>query len=181
MELVNFRNGGLGIYGAIIGAALGMWIYARRQRILWSGLADLAAVAAPLAQWLGRWGNFFNQELYGQPTTLPWGIFIDNPLGRYAEGTRFHPTFLYESLWSLATFVLLYGLFRSQRLRSGELAGLYLIAYAFGRIVLETIRLDSRLWQDSAVPIATLVSIGIIVVTLLLMAIRRALAARSTA
>jgi phosphatidylglycerol:prolipoprotein diacylglycerol transferase len=130
------------------------------------GWADLAAVGLVLGQMMGRWGNFFNQELYGQPTNLPWAVTIDpaNRLPGYNEIAQFHPAFLYESIWSLLTFIGLYTLLRryGEQLLPGEITALYLIAYAVGRTLLELIRLDSRTGVGG-VPIATLVSLLIAV------------------
>ena len=167
MQLINIRIGGLGIYGGIIGGALGMFLYTRRQRVSAVAWADLAVVGLALGQFIGRWGNFFNQELYGQPTDLPWAVFID-PLYRldaYVNFETFHPAFLYESLWSLLTFLVLLTLARRKRkwLQVGDLTALYLVFYAVGRILLELVRLDSRnvslAGVDLGIPIATLVSI----------------------
>jgi len=148
-QLINLRNGGLGIYGGILGGLVGLLIYSRRARIPMLGWADLAVVGLALGQVFGRWGNFFNQELYGRPTTLPWAVHID-PVYRlpaYREYARFHPAFLYESLWSLFAFLVLYTLIRrySQHLLTGDLMALYLIFYGVGRILLEQVRLDSRM------------------------------------
>jgi phosphatidylglycerol:prolipoprotein diacylglycerol transferase len=148
-QLINLRNGGLGIYGGIAGGALGLWIFTRRQRLPSLAWADLAAVGMALGQVFGRWGNYFNQELYGRPTNLPWGITIEPTyrLPAYSEYSRFHPAFLYESLWSLLTFLILLTLARrySEKLLTGDLMALYLVMYAIGRTLLETVRLDSRL------------------------------------
>lgn len=148
MQLINIRAGGLGIYGGLAGGALGLFIYTRRQRIPTLAWADLAVVGVALGQVFGRWGNFFNQELYGRPTTLPWAITITEAhrLPGYEEFSRFHPAFLYESLWNLLAFLVLYTLAKrySARLLTGELTALYLIFYAVGRILLEMVRLDSR-------------------------------------
>ncbi len=145
--LLNFRNGGLGIYGGIAGGLLGVGIYTRRARIPFLGWADLAVIGMALGQVFGRWGNFFNQELYGKPTDLPWAIAIDTPLPDFAAYTHFHPAFLYESLWNLFAFLVLYSLNRrySKWLLTGDLLAFYLILYAIGRTLLETTRLDSRM------------------------------------
>jgi phosphatidylglycerol:prolipoprotein diacylglycerol transferase len=167
MQLINIRAGGLGIYGGLAGGALGLFIYTRRQRIPTLAWADLAVVGVALGQVFGRWGNFFNQELYGRPTTLPWAITITEAhrLPGYEEFSQFHPAFLYESLWNLLAFLVLYTLVKrySPRLLTGELTALYLIFYAVGRILLETVRLDSRtlnlLGLNLNMAIATFVSL----------------------
>lgn len=166
-QLINIRAGGLGIYGGLAGGALGLFIYARRQRIPALAWADLAVVGVALGQVFGRWGNFFNQELYGRPTTLPWAITITEAhrLPGYEEFSQFHPAFLYESLWNLLAFLVLYTLAKryTARLLTGELTALYLIFYAVGRILLETVRLDSRtlnlLGLDLNMAVATFVSL----------------------
>ncbi len=178
-QLINIRSGGLGIYGGIAGGALGLFLYTRRARIPTLGWADLSVVGLALGQAIGRWGNFFNQELYGRPTNLPWAIRIDRPLPAYAEFERFHPAFLYESIWSFSTFLLLYYLTRryAKDLLPGELTALYLILYAIGRSLLEMVRLDSRTVTiaglDSGMAVATLVSIVVAIVAAALVIIRR--------
>lgn len=171
MQMLNIRNGGLGIYGAIFGGLLGLVLYCWRQRISILAWGDLAAVGLALGQYFGRWGNFFNQELYGRPTDLPWGLTIENvTLAGFTDGQRFHPAFLYESLWNLLVFLLLYTLARRYRhkLLPGDVMALYGIGYAIGRILLETVRLDSRMLMigetQTQLPIASFVGIVIIVV-----------------
>ena len=174
-KMFDFRSGGLGIYGGLAGGALGLWWYAWRRRIPMLAWADLAVIGLALGQVFGRWGNFFNQELYGRPTNLPWAITID-PLYRlpgYAEFSRFHPAFLYESLWSLLTFAVLYMLWQHWRARllPGDLMALYLIFYAVGRILLEMVRLDSRPVMLGSltlnIAVATLISLLLAVAMLL--------------
>jgi phosphatidylglycerol:prolipoprotein diacylglycerol transferase len=179
-QLINLRNGGLGIYGGIVGALVGLAVYCRRNRISLIGWADLGAVGLALGQAIGRWGNFFNQELYGRPTSLPWAIRID-PLHRltgYTEFERFHPAFLYASLWSLITFVILLWLIRKrgEKLYNGDLTAVYLLMFAVGRILLELVRLDSRTFSigslDLGLPVATIISI-IIVLAMAALLVRR--------
>lgn len=181
LQLLNFRGGGLGIFGGLAGGLLGMLIYVRRNRLPLLGWADLSVVGLALGQSIGRWGNFFNQELYGRPTSLPWAIHID-PIYRlpdYVDFERFHPAFLYESLWSLMTFLVLLRLARrsEERLLPGELMAIYLIAYAAGRILLETVRLDSRavpfFGLETGLAVATLVSLTIAIVAAAAVIIRR--------
>ena len=107
-------NGGLGIWGAVAGGALGAWIGGRKAGVPLAVMADALAPALPVAQALGRFGNYFNQELFGRPTTLPWGLLIDpahRPAG-YTRYTTFHPTFLYEVLWDLGVALLVWSLDR---------------------------------------------------------------------
>jgi phosphatidylglycerol:prolipoprotein diacylglycerol transferase len=100
-------SGGLSVFGAVLGGALGIALYAYRKKLDMLSWLDVGAVVVPLGQAIGRWGNFANEELYGKPTSLPWGLKIENPPVQYAGHTRFHPLFLYESLWSLITFCVL--------------------------------------------------------------------------
>lgn len=180
-QLVNVRAGGLGIYGGLAGGALGLFIYSRRHRIPMFGWADIAVVGVALGQVFGRWGNFFNQELYGRPTDLPWAITIDEPhrLPGFEAYSRFHPAFLYESLWSLLAFIVLYTLARryNQKLLTGELTALYLIFYAVGRTLLEMVRLDSRTLMLAGLnlnmAVATFVSLLVAVAMVVWIGVRR--------
>lgn len=139
-------EGGIAIYGGLIGGALGAFVGARAAGIKFWSFADAVAPGILLAQALGRWGNYFNQELFGLPTDLPWGLEIsaDNPAypAGLPEGVLFHPTFIYESLWSLAGVAALLLLDKKFELRWGKLFGLYLVYYSFGRIWTESIRID---------------------------------------
>ena len=138
--------GGLGIWGAIALGAVGAWIGCRRAGIKLSTFADVAAPGILLAQAVGRWGNWFNQELFGGPTDLPWGLEIDPNNTNFpdgaAPGTLFHPTFLYESLWNLAGVALLLALDKRFRLRGGRLFWLYAAFYTAGRVWIEMLRID---------------------------------------
>jgi prolipoprotein diacylglyceryl transferase len=137
-------DGGLGIWGGVLGGlAAGVWV-ARRRGADVRLLMDCVAPALPLAQAIGRWGNYFNQELFGRPTTLPWGLKIDQahrPL-QYAQYKTFHPTFLYECLWDLAVVGIVLLVERRVRLRKGYLFAVYVAAYTFGRFWVESLRID---------------------------------------
>ena len=139
-------EGGIAIYGGLIGGALGAWLATRRYGVNFWAYADAVAPGILLAQAIGRWGNYFNQELFGKPTTLPWGLEInpDNPAypAGLPAGTLFQPTFLYESLWSLLGVVLLLSLDRRLKLRGGSMFGAYLVYYSLGRLVTENLRID---------------------------------------
>lgn len=147
LEILNTRNGGLGIPGAVIGGLLALLIYTKRKGLNFLTWADIIVPGLALAQAIGRWGNFFNQELYGPPSDLPWAIFIDpaHRLAGYEEFTHFHPMFLYESIWNLFNFFLLMFLGRAKedKLLPGDLLYIYLIIYPIGRFLLEFIRLDA--------------------------------------
>jgi phosphatidylglycerol:prolipoprotein diacylglycerol transferase len=146
INIINLTRGGLGIPGGIAGGALGLYIFARRNNLDILLILDAAAPGVALAQVIGRWGNFVNQELYGPPTDLPWKIFIrpETRISPYQADEYFHPLFLYESLWSLLNTLFLLWLWRrhGDKLLKGDLFMVYLITYPVGRFLLEFIRLD---------------------------------------
>ena len=166
------RNGGyagLGIYGGFIGGVLGLLGYTLYHKLNFFRWADYAVPGLLLAQAIGRWGNFANQELFGPPTTLPWGIKINCVNRQFYEqyncgvlgpDTRFHPTFLYESLWNfigVGIMVLLFKKF-NDKLRSGDLLFFYLIYYPLGRFFIELFfRPDA--WTLGALPTASVISL----------------------
>ncbi|MFC8191620.1 prolipoprotein diacylglyceryl transferase [Cellulomonas sp. NPDC057328] len=137
-------EGGLGIWGAVAFGAVGAWIGCRRHGVRLAPFADALAPGLLVAQAIGRLGNWFNQELFGGPTTLPWGLQIDEahlPAG-FEPGTLFHPTFLYELLWNLAAAALLVWLDRRFRLGHGRVFWLYVAFYTAGRLWIELLRID---------------------------------------
>lgn len=137
-------DGGLGIWGAVALGAVGAWIGCRRHDINLLDLGDALAPGLVLAQAIGRWGNYFNQELYGAPTTLPWGLQID-PAHRPALTPTFglyHPTFLYECIWNLGVALLLLWVDRRFTVPRGKLFALYVAAYTLGRGAIEVLRVD---------------------------------------
>lgn len=145
-EAVAVWKGGLGIYGAVIGGALALWVYSSLKKesfLLW---ADILAPGVALGQAIGRWGNFINQEVYGYPTQLPWAIYIDpaHRLAEYQEAAFYHPLFLYESLWSLLNMAVLLVVSARYRqvIRRGNLFLGYVVIYGLGRFGLEFLRLD---------------------------------------
>jgi prolipoprotein diacylglyceryl transferase len=143
-------HGGLGIWGAIAGGAFGAWLGCRHYGIKMLPLMDALAPSLLLAQALGRWGNYFNQELFGRPTSKPWGLEIDaahRPPG-YEKFTTFHPTFLYECLWNLGAFGVVVWLDRRLRLGFGRAFALYVMAYCLGRGWIEHLRIDTVEYND---------------------------------
>ena len=151
-EAFQIWNGGLGIWGGIaLGTIVGLLV-ARRLRLPLPTMLDVVAPALPLAQAIGRWGNWFNQELFGRPSTLPWAVEISpaNRPTRYADVATFHPTFLYESLWNIgvAIAVILVGRTLGRGWKKGRLFALYVALYTFMRFFIERIRVDpaSRVW-----------------------------------
>jgi len=167
-------EGGIAIFGALIGGAVGAWLGCKWSGIRFWTFADALAPGLLLAQALGRFGNWFNQELFGLPTDLPWGLEIDSdnpafPAG-LADGTLFHPTFLYEVIWNGLGVLVLLGLSRKLFFRWGKLFGMYLVWYGAGRIVWESIRIDpseiilglrSNVW---AAIIGVVLGLGILIV-----------------
>ncbi len=157
LNIINTREGGVGIFGALGGGLLAFYLYTRRAGLPFWRWVDIAVIGLPFAQAIGRWGNYFNQELYGGPTNAPWGIAIEcthrvapyqcPPLGQFTEAARFHPTFLYESLWNLLVGLLLLWLARRYAARwpAGSLFNLYVVAYPLGRFLIEFIRLGTPL------------------------------------
>jgi len=140
-------KGGLGIPGAVIGGLIAAYIFSKKRDLNFPMWVDIAAPAIALGQAIGRWGNYVNQELYGAPTDLPWGIYIDlrNRIPGYQQFERYHPLFLYESIWNLGNMFLLLWLARhyDKRMKDGDLFLVYLVVYPLGRFLLEFLRLDS--------------------------------------
>ena len=142
---IKIWDGGLGIWGAIAMGSLGAWIGAKRKGIALLPVADAIAPGVAVAQAIGRLGNYFNQELFGSPTNLPWGLEIDaahRPAG-YAEFANFHPTFLYEALWMLGVAALLVWADKRYNLGHGRVFALYIVLYCVGRFWIEALRIDS--------------------------------------
>jgi prolipoprotein diacylglyceryl transferase len=145
LDALKIWQGGLGVWGAIALGVLGGYLVARRRKIAFPAVLDAIAPAILVAQAIGRLGNWFNQELFGRPTTLPWGLEIASeyrPAG-YAQFATFHPTFLYEVLWNLAAAVLLVWLDRRFRLGHGKVFALYVMLYCAGRFWIEALRIDT--------------------------------------
>ncbi|WP_104107382.1 prolipoprotein diacylglyceryl transferase [Nocardioides sp. 616] len=146
-------RGGLGVWGAVALGAVGVAIGARLKGIRLLPVLDAVAPGVLVAQAIGRWGNWFNQELYGRPTDLPWGLEIDDahrPSQYVGQDVLFHPTFLYECLWALAGFAVVIWLDRRFNLGHGRVAALYVMAYTAGRGWIETLRIDDVQLDDVA-------------------------------
>lgn len=146
-QMLAVWNGGLAIHGGIIGGALTIYFYAKKKnQNFWSWI-DVAAPGLALGQAIGRFGNYFNQEIFGWPTSLPWGIPIElaNRPAQFTDSIYFHPTFLYEAILNLINFAILLILFKTriEKLKAGTLALIYLINYSAIRILMEQLRTDS--------------------------------------
>jgi prolipoprotein diacylglyceryl transferase len=145
LDALKIWHGGLGIWGGVAFGALGGWLACRRHKASFLAVADVLAPGIVLAQAIGRWGNYFNQELFGKPTTLPWGLEIDpdrRPEG-YTQFATFHPTFLYEFFWCLGVMALVLLADRRFKLGHGRAFALYVAGYTAGRIWIETLRIDT--------------------------------------
>jgi prolipoprotein diacylglyceryl transferase len=150
LRSVEVWKGGLGIPGAVALGAVGVFIACRRRGLLMPPVADSVAPGLVLAQGIGRWGNWFNQELYGRPTGLPWAVRIDSNHQVGVIATKFQetpygyyqPTFLYESIWDIGTAIALVVLDRKYRLGHGRVFALYLVLYGLGRSWIEALRID---------------------------------------
>ncbi|MDX6266476.1 MAG: hypothetical protein QOD70_1216 [Frankiales bacterium] len=144
VDALKIWQGGLGIWGGIAGGALGAWWVLRKHGVPFLAFADALAPCLPVAQAIGRFGNYFNQELFGRPTTLPWGLKIDaahRPAGYSSFGT-FQPTFAYEALWDLGVAGLVLWADRRWQLGRGRAFALYVAAYCVGRGWIEALRID---------------------------------------
>jgi phosphatidylglycerol:prolipoprotein diacylglycerol transferase len=147
LDAIAIWNGGVGIPGAVMGGVLALYIYTRVKHLSFRRWLDYIAPGLALAQAIGRWGNFINQELYGSPTNLPWKIFIDptHRISGYENQAYYHPLFLYESIWNLINMSVLLVLSRKWKdtLKAGDLFLVYLVIYPLGRFFLEFLRLDA--------------------------------------
>ncbi len=162
-DILNTRQGGLAIHGALIAAILVTIVYAKVKKISFWTIADISAPGIILAQGIGRWGNFANQEAHGGPTDLPWGIII--------EGQKVHPTFLYESIWNLLVFAFLMWYRKNKSKVKGETFLIYISLYSVGRFFIEGLRTDSLMLGNFRV--AQLISLGSILVSLIIFVVRR--------
>ncbi len=146
LDILAIWQGGLALFGGLTAGTIAVILVTRRGGGDLRAMADAVAPALPLAQAIGRWGNYFNQELYGRPTDLPWGLEVDPAFRRppeFADESTFHPTFLYESLWNIALVILLVRLDRRRILPRGALILVYAIGYGLGRFLTELLRIDT--------------------------------------
>lgn len=175
VEILAIWKGGLAMHGVLTGAVLTIIVFARVKRISFWKLTDILAPSLILGQAIGRWGNFVNQEAHGGPVSrafleqLYLPDFIINQM--YIEGTYYHPTFLYESIWNFAGFFVLMSL-RRVNLRQGELFLTYLIYYSFGRFFIEGMRTDSLMLTEH-LRIAQVMSVALILAAIVIIWFRR--------
>lgn len=156
LSVFDLRSGGIAIYGAVIGAVIGVWVFSKYKKKSMLKMFDIGAVGLITGQMIGRWGNFFNQEAFGCNTDLPWGM-TSNAVKEYLSDVKMqgmnvnpdlpvHPTFLYESLWSLATLVLLFVIINKFYRYNGQVFFAYCFLYGLGRFWIEGLRTDSLMW-----------------------------------
>jgi phosphatidylglycerol---prolipoprotein diacylglyceryl transferase len=176
-EMFGLQMTGFGIYGAVVGGLIGLWIFTHYGKLRFVEWADYTAPGLILAQAIGRWGNFFNQELYGPPTDLPWGIYIapEHRLPGFEAFERFHPTFLYESLLNFAGFLVLLYLARNWRKNRlyGDIFFIYGLIYPICRFFIEFLRPDA--WKIGGIPTAQWISIVSVLLFSSLLFVRRKL------
>ena len=167
-DILKVWQGGLAIHGAIIGAIAALVIWSRlKKKSFWS-LVDLGAVVLPLGQAIGRWGNYFNQELFGRPSNSFLSIYIapQNRPAEFMSSHHFQPTFLYESLADLLLFIVLLCFYKKDRMKSGSLLAIYFMGYGAIRFIMEFFRIDETLlvfgWKMPQIFSVLLIIIGII-------------------
>lgn len=178
VDVINIRAGGANILGGFVGAAVVAFLYLRWRKLDYWNYADVAGPALLIAQAIGRWGNFINQELYGPPTEAPWGILIDanqrispyGDLATYPLETRFHPTFLYESILLFLGFIVLTRLNSRYRdtWKKGTLFGIFMMWWGVGRFIVEFFRPDQPTFGNSPITYSMVISLGFAVAGLIL-------------
>lgn len=174
IKIFQLSNGGIGIWGAILGGLIGACVYLKNKRQNVLSWFDLVVVSLPLGQSIGRWGNYFNQELFGLPTNLPWGIYIkpeNRPL-YLLEFEKFHPLFLYESILNFILFLALFTLYKRKKdiFKKGTFLVIYLSFYSTIRFFLEYLRVDS--WEVSGLNVSQCVSILVLGFSLVFLSLR---------
>lgn len=158
-QIINIRNGGLAIHGALIAGVIVGVLFCKIRKIKVLELLDIVMPSVALGQAIGRWGNFINQEAHGGPTDLPWGIIVN--------GQKVHPTFLYESVIDFFIFLFLIWFRKNKKTTDGQVLGLYLILYSAGRFFVEGLRTDSLMFLGMRV--AQLISLGSILLGVILL------------
>jgi prolipoprotein diacylglyceryl transferase len=167
-------EGGIALFGGLTAGAIAIWWTCRKLDVPMSMFLDSLAVGLPLAQAIGRWGNYFNQELFGTPSTLPWAVEIE-PQYRpeeFAQYETFHPTFLYESLWNFALAFTIFWLDKRVPSLKGRLIGVYFLGYGLMRFLLELIRTDTT-FRFQGLSRNGWVSIGVMIIGVVVLTWRR--------
>ena len=172
-EIFAIRHGGISIHGAIIGGLIGILLFSLRHKISFKKLCDVSVIGLALGQAIGRWGNFFNSEAYGTPTNLPWKLYIA-PQYRiipYQDISYYHPAFLYESIFDLLIFGILFFIYKTNKYKKdGNVVLMYLILYSIARIIVEFCRIDSVRYIFG-IPVAIVMSVCIIILSAILFVI----------
>lgn len=160
INILKIWNGGLGIYGALLGGLLGIVIYLKRNKFEILKYLDIISVGMPLAQAIGRWGNFFNKEIFGKHTSLPWGMVVN--------GSKYHPLFLYESFLNFIMFLILYYNYKIKKKthKKGWYFFTYLAGYSVIRFFLEFLRVDP--WKMGSLNVAQMISILVFTISIYL-------------
>ena len=175
-EIIQIWHGGIAIYGGVIAGAATVYWFTKKEKVSFALLLDILAPVVLLAQSIGRWGNFTNQEAHGEVTTRAFleGLHLPNFIieQMHINGAYYQPTFLYESLWSFVGVLILFYLRRRKGVKVGEIAAGYLIWYSFGRFFIEGMRTDS-LWMFNVIRISQLVSIVLFLLGIGLIIVRR--------
>ncbi len=173
IDILKIWEGGLAIHGGILAGFITIFAYTVKYKIKLIRMTDMIVPAVIIAQAIGRWGNFFNQEAHGGVVSLEFlkSIFIPDFIinGMYINGTYYHPTFLYESLWCLIGFIILIILRHYKYLKLGQLTGFYLVWYSFGRFFIESLRTDSLMFMGFR--IAQIVSVVLFIVGIVVLAV----------
>lgn len=160
MKMVRIWDGGLAIYGGVIAGALTVLIFCKVKKLSFPALADVCAYGLLIGQTIGRWGNFVNIEAYGGPTTLPWRMGVYEFVNGGYQYVEVHPTFLYESLWNLAGFLLLILVAKKWRRFDGQIFLSYLAWYGFGRCFIEGLRTDSLYFFSTGLRVSQVLGIA---------------------
>ena len=157
LSMINIREGGLAIYGAVIAAVVVVYFFSKYKKIDFRDLADVCAPGLILGQAIGRWGNFINQEAHGTETTLPWAVIID--------GKKYHPTFLYESVWNLILLICIL-LYTKHKKFDGELFLMYMGGYGLGRAFIEGLRTDQLTLGSTGIAVSQVLAFALFVTSL---------------
>ncbi len=163
MDIIDVRNGGLSIYGALIATAIFLVFFCRWKKLRLGNVLDLVSISFLIGQSIGRWGNFVNREVYGVETSLPWGMSIN--------GTTYHPLFLYESIWNLIGFIILHKLSKNRKY-PGQIALMYMLWYGLGRGLMEGLRVQQYVLVMGDLAVSQIISFGFALVALYMLIIR---------
>ena len=163
MDIIDIRNGGLSIYGALIATAIFLVFFCKKKKLLLGNVLDLVSLGFLIGQSIGRWGNFVNREVYGVETSLPWGMSIN--------GTTYHPLFLYESIWNLIGFIILHKVSKKRKF-PGQIALMYMLWYGLGRGLMEGLRVQQYVLVMGDLAVSQIVSFGFALVALYMLVIR---------